>query len=59
MARQLGKQVRLEIEGLETDVDRDVLEKLEAPLTHLLAMCWIMASRVRTCVRRPENPRPD
>ncbi|HVU88076.1 MAG TPA: hybrid sensor histidine kinase/response regulator [Pirellulales bacterium] len=36
MARQLGKQVRLEIDGLEADVDRDVLEKLEAPLTHLL-----------------------
>ncbi|MFO0879136.1 MAG: hybrid sensor histidine kinase/response regulator [Gemmataceae bacterium] len=36
MARKLGKQVRLEIEGLHTEVDRDVLEKLEAPLTHLL-----------------------
>jgi two-component system sensor histidine kinase and response regulator WspE len=36
MARQLEKQVRLEIDGLETEVDRDVLEKLEAPLTHLL-----------------------
>ncbi len=36
MARQLDKQVRLEIDGLETNVDRDVLEKLEAPLTHLL-----------------------
>ena len=36
MARQLEKQVRLEIGGLETEVDRDVLEKLEAPLTHLL-----------------------
>ncbi len=36
MARQLGKQVRLEIDGLEADVDRDVLEKLEAPLAHLL-----------------------
>jgi len=36
MARQLDKQVRLEIDGLETEVDRDVLEKLEAPLTHLL-----------------------
>ncbi|MCT7057466.1 chemotaxis protein CheA, partial [Salmonella enterica subsp. enterica serovar Sandiego] len=32
----LGKQVRLEIEGEKTQVDRDVLEKLEAPLTHLL-----------------------
>jgi len=28
--------VRLEIEGEKTQVDRDVLEKLEAPLTHLL-----------------------
>jgi two-component system, chemotaxis family, sensor histidine kinase and response regulator WspE len=36
MARQLEKQVRLEIGGLDTEVDRDVLEKLEAPLTHLL-----------------------
>jgi two-component system sensor histidine kinase and response regulator WspE len=36
MARSLGKQVRLEIDGLATAVDRDILEKLEAPLTHLL-----------------------
>ncbi len=36
MARNLGKLVRLEIEGQSTEVDRDVLEKLEAPLTHLL-----------------------
>jgi two-component system, chemotaxis family, sensor histidine kinase and response regulator WspE len=36
MARQLGKQVSLEIEGQATEVDRDILEKLEAPLTHLL-----------------------
>ena len=36
MARSLGKQVRLVILGETTDVDRDVLEKLEAPLTHLI-----------------------
>lgn len=36
LGRNLGKQVRLEIEGDKTQVDRDVLEKLEAPLTHLL-----------------------
>jgi len=35
-ARVLGKEARLEIVGLSTSVDRDVLEKLEAPLTHLL-----------------------
>lgn len=36
LGRSLGKQVRLDIEGEKTQVDRDVLEKLEAPLTHLL-----------------------
>ena len=36
LGRALGKQIRLEIEGEKTQVDRDVLEKLEAPLIHLL-----------------------
>lgn len=36
LGRALGKPVRLVIEGEKTQVDRDVLEKLEAPLTHLL-----------------------
>lgn len=36
LGRSLGKQARLHIEGDKTQVDRDVLEKLEAPLTHLL-----------------------
>lgn len=36
LGRSLGKQVNLVIEGDKTQVDRDVLEKLEAPLTHLL-----------------------
>ena len=36
LARQLGKKVRLEITGQTTPVDRDILEKLETPLTHLI-----------------------
>ena len=36
VGRTLGKQVRLEIEGESTQVDRDILEKLDAPLMHLL-----------------------
>ncbi|WP_027909224.1 hybrid sensor histidine kinase/response regulator [Pseudomonas sp. URMO17WK12:I4] len=36
LSRSLGKQVRLVVEGEGTQVDRDVLERLEAPLTHLL-----------------------
>lgn len=36
LAQALHKQVRLVIEGQDTQVDRDVLQQLEAPLTHLL-----------------------
>lgn len=36
MARNLKKKVNLHIEGEETPVDRDILEKVKAPLTHLL-----------------------
>lgn len=36
LAHTLGKQVRFEIVGEHTQVDRDILEKLEAPLAHLL-----------------------
>jgi two-component system sensor histidine kinase and response regulator WspE len=36
LARSLGKQVRLEITGENTQVDRDILDRLETPLAHLL-----------------------
>jgi len=36
LARQLDKQVKFEVVGKSTQVDRDILEKLEAPLTHIL-----------------------
>ena len=36
LARDLGKKVRLEINGKSTEVDRDILEKLDAPLNHLV-----------------------
>jgi two-component system, chemotaxis family, sensor histidine kinase and response regulator WspE len=36
LGRSLGKQVRLQIVGEATQVDRDILEKLDAPLGHLL-----------------------
>jgi two-component system sensor histidine kinase and response regulator WspE len=36
VARSLGKQARLEIIGANTQVDRDILERLETPLAHLL-----------------------
>ncbi|AMP14550.1 hybrid sensor histidine kinase/response regulator [Collimonas pratensis] len=36
LGRSLGKQVRLAISGETTQVDRDILEQMEAPLVHLL-----------------------
>lgn len=36
LARRLGKRVRVLIDGEALAVDRDVLERIDAPLTHLL-----------------------
>jgi two-component system, chemotaxis family, sensor histidine kinase and response regulator WspE len=36
LAKQLGKQVQLVVTGQNTLVDRDILDRLETPLTHLL-----------------------
>jgi two-component system sensor histidine kinase and response regulator WspE len=36
VARDLGKKVRFEVRGENTGVDRDILDKLEAPLNHLI-----------------------
>ena len=36
LATSLGKQVHLEVLGKSTLVDRDILRKLESPLTHIL-----------------------
>lgn len=36
LSRSLGKLIQLEIAGLATPVDRDILEKLESPLGHIL-----------------------
>ena len=36
LARSLDRQVRFQIRGEQTGVDRDILDKLEAPLSHLI-----------------------
>jgi two-component system sensor histidine kinase and response regulator WspE len=36
LARELGKQARLEVIGETTGVDRDILDRLESPLNHLI-----------------------
>ncbi len=36
LARELGKDARFEVSGETTGVDRDILDRLEAPLNHLI-----------------------
>src|SRR6185436_5866588 len=36
LGRELGKEIRLEVQGSEIEVDRSVLDALTEPLTHLL-----------------------
>ena len=36
LAKEMGKKVQFEVLGGGTPVDRDILEKLEAPLSHLI-----------------------
>jgi two-component system sensor histidine kinase and response regulator WspE len=36
ISRDLGKKVRFEVKGENTGVDRDILDKLDAPLNHLI-----------------------
>ncbi len=36
LSRKLKKDIRLDIRGLATQVDRDILDKLQAPLTHMI-----------------------
>lgn len=58
LAKQLGKQVQLDIVGGATQVDRDILEKLEAPLSHILSNAiahGIEAPEQRRAMAKPET----
>ncbi len=39
LTRELSKEVKLTIEGGETEVDKQVLEQLRSPLTHMVRNC--------------------
>ncbi len=36
LAKQIGKQVRLEMEGKETELDKSIIEAIKDPLTHMV-----------------------
>ncbi|MBD2292695.1 hybrid sensor histidine kinase/response regulator [Anabaena sphaerica FACHB-251] len=58
LARELGKRVNLEIIGKSTLVDRDILERLEAPLLHILRNAidhGIETPQERLAVGKPEE----
>jgi two-component system, chemotaxis family, sensor histidine kinase and response regulator WspE len=58
VSRKLGKKVHFEITGKSTKVDRDILEKLEAPLNHLLRNALdhgIEAPEERIAAGKPEE----
>ncbi len=58
LGRELGKVVRLDIVGDGTRVDRDVLEQLDAPLSHLLRNAvdhGIEAPAERRAAGKPEE----
>ncbi|MDX2166674.1 MAG: response regulator [Deltaproteobacteria bacterium] len=60
VARQLGKQARLEIGGLGTAVDREILAALDAPLNHLLRNAvdhGIEAPELRAAAGKPAEGR--
>jgi len=58
IARRLGKKVAFEVIGRATEVDRDILERLEAPLSHLLRNAidhGIEAPEERLAIGKPEE----
>jgi two-component system sensor histidine kinase and response regulator WspE len=55
-ARDLGKQVRLEVLGERTQVDRDILERLEAPISHLIANA--IDHGIETSLERSQSGKP-
>ncbi|MCU0534514.1 MAG: chemotaxis protein CheW [Hydrococcus sp. Prado102] len=60
LAIACGKQVRLEIEGAETELDRSVIEAIKDPLTHIIRNCidgGIETPAVRLERNKPEQGR--
>lgn len=58
VARDLDKKVQLVIRGRDTQVDRDILEKIEAPLNHILRNAidhGIESPRQRIDAGKPEQ----
>ena len=53
LALSCGKDVRLEMEGQDTELDRTIIEAIKDPLNHLVRTRWTMALKRRkpVCAR--------
>ena len=56
-AKQLDKRANLEIEGGQVEIDRSVLDKISAPLEHMLRNA--IAHGIETCAIRQAKGKPD
>ena len=52
---ELAKKIDLQMLGAETELDRQVLELIKDPLTHMVRNCADHASKRRRNASRPEN----
>jgi len=57
LSKKLGKDVRLELEGESTEVDRTIIEELSDPLTHMIRNC--MDHGLETPEERLEAGKPE
>jgi two-component system chemotaxis sensor kinase CheA len=57
LARQLGKEVELEIVGEETELDRNIIEDLGDPLVHLVRNA--VDHGIETCAERRAAGKPE
>ncbi len=58
IARRMSKKVEFALEGAQVEIDRNVLEKLANPLTHLIRNCidhGIESPEKRTAAGKPET----
>lgn len=56
LAIACGKQVRVEMEGTETELDKTIIEAIKDPLTHIVRNCvdhGIESTAVRTALGKP------
>jgi two-component system, chemotaxis family, sensor kinase CheA len=58
LAANLGKQIHLEMDGAETELDKTIIEAIKDPLTHIVRNCCdhgIEAPQVRTGKGKPAH----